>query len=381
VIRLFERRPAVFEGSWKVGKVMGIPIRLHFSWFVIFGLITWTLATLHFPQVAPELPETTNWLMGAVAAFLLFLSVIIHELSHSFVARKYNIPISSITLFIFGGVAQMKKEPASPKAELNMAIAGPFSSYMLALIFFILLKLSAGNPGVEAIASYLFQINLILGTFNLIPGFPMDGGRVLRAVLWEKSGDYLSATKKASKTGQRIALFFIFFGFISFFIGYAGGIWFLLIGWFLYTAAQSSYRQATVKGILAGVKVRDVMATEVITVRSDTPLSELVDNYFLIHGFGGFPVTDGEKLVGIISLKEIKEIPKDRWPHTTAKEVMQAFDDSLVVSEDDEASMTLEKMIKEDKGRFAVLRSGRLVGLITRSGIARYLQIKGELKG
>lgn len=371
----------MFEGSWKIGQIMGIPIRLHFSWFVFFGLITLALAKGYFPHERPELPVTTYWLMGTIAASLLFMSVIIHELSHSFIAKKYNIPISSITLFIFGGVAQMKKEPASPKAEFNMAIAGPFSSYVLALIFFLLFKLFADYPVIKAIASYLFMMNLVLGTFNLIPGFPMDGGRVLRAWLWEKSGDYLSATRKASKAGQRIAIFFIFFGFITFFAGYAGGIWFILIGWFLYTAAQSSYQQATVRGILAGVKVRDVMASEVITVSSDISLSELVDNYFLVHGYGGFPVIDRGKLIGIISLKEIKEVPKDKWHDTSAKEVMQAFDDSLLLSEDDDVSKILERMIQEDKGRFVVLSNNKLIGLITRSGIAKYLQIKDELKG
>lgn len=371
----------MFKGSWKIGRIMGIPIRIHFSWFVIFVLITWSLATQYFPQVAPELPISTNYLRGAIAAFLLFMSVIIHELSHSFVAKKYGIPISSITLFIFGGVAQMKKEPSSPKAELNMAIAGPFSSYVLALIFFLLSNLFADYPGAKAIASYLFQINLILGTFNLIPGFPMDGGRVLRAWLWEKSKDYLYATRKASKAGQAIAFLFIFFGFISFFTGYSGGIWFLLIGWFLYTAAQSSFQQATIKGVLAGVKVRDVMARDVITVNSDISLSELVDNYFLTYGYSGFPVLENGKLAGIISLKEIKEVPKDKRPSTRAKDVMQAFDDSLIISETDDVSMSLERMIKEDKGRFLAINNGKLAGMITRSGIAKYLQIKSELKG
>lgn len=370
----------MLEGSWQIGKIIGIPVRIHFSWFVIFGLITWALATQYFPQVAPELPQTTNWLRGALAALLLFLSVIIHELSHSFVAKRYRIPITSITLFIFGGVAQMKKEPSSPKAELNMALAGPFSSFALGLIFFIFYKLAGNYQGLKAIAYYLFQLNIILGTFNLIPGFPMDGGRVLRALLWEKSGDYLYATKKASKSGQIIALFFIFLGFISLFTGYLGSVWFLLIGWFLYTAAQSSYQQATTRDILAGVKVKNVMANEVITVNSDISLSELVDNYFLRYGYGGFPVVEGEKLIGIISLKEIKGVPKNKWFNTSTKEVLQALDNSLAVSEDDDISMILEKMIQEDKGRFLVINNGRLVGIITRSGIARYLQIKGELK-
>jgi len=371
----------VLGGSWQIGKIMGIPIRLHLSWFVVFGLITWALATQYFPQVAPELPQATNWLRGALAALLLFLSVIIHELSHSFVAKSNNIPIRSITLFIFGGVAQMEKEPSSPKIELIMALAGPFSSYGLSLIFFLFYKAAGDYQGLKAIASYLSQINLILGTFNLIPGFPMDGGRVLRALIWKKSGDYLSATRKAARTGQSIALFFIFFGLISIFTGYMGSVWFLLIGWFLYTAAQSSYRHAATRGILEGVRVRDVMVTEVITVDSDIPLSELVDNYFLRYGYGGFPVMQGERLAGIISLKEIRGLPRDRWAGTTAGDVMQAFNKFLVAHENDAVSSTFERMVQEDKARFLVINNDKLTGLITRSGIARYLQIRGELKG
>ncbi len=370
----------MLEGSWQVGKIGGIPVRVHFSWFIVFGLITWALATQYFPQVAPELPQITNYLRGAIAALLLFLSVTIHELSHSFVARKYKIPITSITLFIFGGVAQMKKEPSSPKAELYMAVAGPLSSYVLGLIFFILYKLSGGYHGLRAIANYLLQLNFILGTFNLIPGFPMDGGRVLRAFLWQKSGDYLSATRKASKAGERIALIFIAVGFISLLTGYFGSVWLLLIGWFLYTAAQSSYQQATAKGILSGLKVRNVMATEVVTVNSGSPLSEVVDNYFLRYGYGGFPVVDGDKIFGIISLKEIKEAPKERWTHIPVRDVMQVFDSSFAVSGDDDVSVVLERMVHEDKGRFLVMDDGKLIGLITRSGIAKYLQVKSALK-
>jgi Zn-dependent protease/CBS domain-containing protein len=370
----------MLSGSWKIAKIWGIPIRLHFSWFVIFGLITWALATQYFPHVAPELPQATNWLRGALAALMLFISVTIHELSHSFVAMRYKIPIASITLFIFGGVTQMNKEPPSPKIELNMALAGPFSSYALGLIFFMLYKSLGDYPGMKAIAYYLFQLNIILATFNLIPGFPMDGGRVLRAILWEKTGDFLSATKKASKAGQGIALFFIFVGLASLFTGYLGSIWFLLIGWFLYTAAQSSYQQATTKDILEGVTVRDVMVRNVIIINSTFSLAETINNYFLRFGYGGFPVVDDGILRGIISLKEVKAIPKDRWAGTSVRDVMQGFDRSLSVSENDDISKVLERMIREDRGRFLVIEDSRLIGLITRSGIARYLQIKGDLR-
>lgn len=370
----------MLNGSWQIAKIRGIPIRLHFSWFIIFGLITWALATRYFPTVAPELPKATNWVRGAIAAIFLFLSVLIHELSHSFVAMYYRLPITSITLFIFGGVAQMRQEPTSPKVELQMAVAGPLSSYILAILFFIIYKLMFHLSGVRAVAFYLFQLNIILATFNLIPGFPMDGGRVLRALLWRRSGNFISATRIASKTGQRIAMFFILLGIFSLLTGYPNSIWFILIGWFLYTAAQSSYQQATIKDILTGIRVRDVMVHNVITVDASTPLTDLVNDYFLRYGYGGFPVVDNGSVVGIISLKEIKGVASDKWQGLIARGVMQPIDDSLIVFEDDEVSDILERMIHEDKGRLIVLRDGILSGLITRSGIMRYLQVKDELR-
>jgi Zn-dependent protease len=369
----------MLSGSWKIAKVWGIPIRLHFSWFVVFGLITWSLATRYFPYVAPELTETAHWLRGAVAALLLFLSVIVHELSHSFVARHYKLPITSITLFIFGGVAQMEQEPSSPKVEFQMAIAGPFSSYLLAAVFSFMYRLTPELPGLNAIAFYLFQLNLILGTFNLIPGFPMDGGRVLRALLWKRSGDYLYATRKASKTGQGIALFFIFLGILSLLGGYTGSLWFLLIGWFLYMAAQSSYQQASIRGILSGVKVGDVMTGDVVAVSLSTTVSDLVEKYFLRYGYGGFPVVDSGRAAGIVNFKAINEVTRDKWPAVTASDIMRPIDDSIMAREGDELSVILERMIRDNESRFLVLEGGELRGIITRSGIARYIKVKGNI--
>lgn len=371
----------MLSGSFQVGKISGIPVRIHFSWFIIFGLITWALATQYFPEVAPELPRATNWIRGAAAALMLFLSVTIHELSHSFVARKYNIPIESITLFIFGGVANMKKEPGSPRIELAMALAGPFSSYVLSFLFFIVYSSIGNEQGLKSIASYLFQINFILATFNLIPGFPMDGGRVLRAVLWGRSGDFLDATRKASKAGQGFAIFFVFLGLVSLFTGYVGSVWFLLIGWFLYSAAQTSYLQAAAKGILADDVVRDIMVTDFVAVDADISVSELVDDYFLRYGYGGFPVFEGNSIAGMVSMKEVKEVPRDNRPYTKVRDVMVPFGRSLFVSENEEVSSVFERMGRANMGRFLVVRDGMLVGIITRSGVARFLHLKGELKG
>ena len=202
----------LIHGSWKIITIWGIPIRVHFSWLIVFGLITWSLSTYYFPKEAPALPAASYWIKGAIGALLLFVSVTFHELSHSFVSRRYRITILSITLFIFGGVAQMKGEPPTPEAEFKIAIAGPLSSFFLSGVFLLCYYASAANSGMQALFWWLARINLVLGIFNLVPGFPMDGGRVLRSIIWGKTKDYFHATKKASGVGQKIAIFFIIFG-------------------------------------------------------------------------------------------------------------------------------------------------------------------------
>ncbi|MDN3515039.1 MAG: site-2 protease family protein [Candidatus Brocadia sp.] len=364
------------QGSWKVVKIMGIPIRVHFSWFIVFGLITWSLSTQYFPKAAPELPMVSYWIKGTLASLLLFASVAFHELSHAYVARKYHIPITDITLFIFGGVAQMKDEPPHPKAEFRMAIAGPLSSFFLSGLFFLLSVNTAG--GAKALFYYLAQINFVLAVFNLIPGFPMDGGRVLRAALWSRTKDYFYATQRASIFGQRIALFFLLFGLFLIFSGSSGGLWLLLIGWFLYMAAQSSQQQATLQEALSNIKVKNVMARDIVTINSSTPIDEAVDKYFLRYGYGGFPVTDGEKFLGIITLKESKDIPREDWNKVRVSDVFIPHSKKWEVSPDVDVMKALELMIKEDKGRIIVMENDKIVGLITRNGIARYLRIMGK---
>src|SRR4030067_3503788 len=235
----------LFKGALKRGTIMGIPIRIHFSWLIVFGLITWSLSTVYFPKAAPDLPATSYWIKGALAALLLFGSVAFHELAHSIVARRYKIFIESITLFIFGGVAQMKGEPPHPRAEFRIAIAVPLSSFFLSGLFFLLSVNTVG--GLKSFFSYLAQINFILGAFNLIPGFPMEGGRVLRSVLWSRTKDYFYATQKASNFGQRIAIFFVIFGTFLIFSGSSGGLWLLLIGWVLYMGAPARSQHATLQ--------------------------------------------------------------------------------------------------------------------------------------
>jgi Zn-dependent protease len=355
---------------------MGIPIRIHFSWLVVFGLMTWLLSSRYFPQVTPDLPFVSYWINGVLAALFLFGSVAFHELAHSYVAQKYKLSIENITLFIFGGVAQLKGEPPHPRAEFWIAIAGPLSSFILSGFFFILTMTTAG--GAKALMGYLAQINFILGVFNLIPGFPMDGGRVLRSAIWGKKKDYFYATQKASSIGRWIALFLIFFGLFSIFTGGPGGLWLILVGWFLYSAAQASYQQATLQETLSGIKVKDIMVREMQTIDPSISLERAVDEYFLRYGYGGFPVIDDGKFLGILTLKEVKDIPRESWGDIKVSTVFVPHDKKWEISPEAEVIKALELMIKEDKGRIVVMEKDKLIGLITRNGIAQYVQIKGK---
>lgn len=369
--------PPLEHGSWKIATIMGIPIRVHFSWLIIFGLITWSLSTFYFPKVAPELPRLSYWTGSILASLLLFTSVALHEISHSLVAKRYRLTILSITLFIFGGVASMKGEPPHPKAEFRIAIAGPLSSFVLAAVFYILYVLSSVQI-TKALFVYLFRLNLVLGIFNLIPGFPMDGGRVVRSFLWQKSKDFFYATRKASILGQRIALFFIIFGLFSLFTGFTGGLWIMLIGWFLHTAAQSSYQQASLEKTLKGVKVKNIMVRDVITLSPDMTIDRAVNDFFLRYGYGGFPVVRDGRFLGFLTLKEVRNVPRQQWQEVLISEVFLRHNNKWEVSEEDDALKALEIMISEDTGRLVVLRDGKIEGLITRNGIARFVQIMGR---
>ncbi|MBI5205255.1 MAG: site-2 protease family protein [Nitrospirae bacterium] len=369
----------LFQGAWKIGAIMGIPIKVHFSWFIVFGLITWSLSTYYFPEAAPKLPATSYWIKGILAALLLFASVAFHELAHSFVAKRYGLSIASITLFIFGGVAHMKGEPPHPKAELRIAVAGPLSSFFLSIIFFYI-SLNT-DDGTKALFSYLARINLILGVFNLIPGFPMDGGRVLRAIIWGKKKDFFYATRKASGIGQKIALFFIFFGIFSIFAGVAGGLWLMLIGWFLYTASQASYQQSALQEVLLGVKVTDIMVRDLVTVSLSITLEDVVTDYFLRYVYRGFTVVDDEKYICMITIKEVKRVHRENHKNKKVSDVYVPHKRLWEIFPNEDVMKALAVMIKEDVGRLVVKEGDTIVGLITRNGIAKYVQLMGPEGG
>jgi Zn-dependent protease/predicted transcriptional regulator len=367
----------------KLTKILGIEIWIDYSWLVIFALVTWSLAGGFFPKEYPGLTSLTYWVMGALAAILLFFCVLLHELSHSYVAQKSGIAVPRITLFIFGGVAQIAEDPENPKIELNVAVAGPICSLLLALLFWILSKsvLVSSNIQLLAIFEYLAFINIALAIFNLVPGFPLDGGRILRAYLWDRWGDIRKATHTVSRIGSGFGIGLIIFGLINFFLGnFIGGIWLVFIGMFLNQASKSGYRMTLAKDALSGVKVKDIMTSKVTSVPASISLNELVNKYFHHYIFVCFPVVDEEgELLGLVSLKQLKDVPKELWDQKTVDDIMMTNSDFNILSPDDEALKAVNLIMRNDLGRAPVVERRKLVGIITRRDIMTFLSIKYEL--
>jgi Zn-dependent protease len=367
----------MFRNSWQIGRIFGIPLRIHISWFLVFALVVWSLARYYFPVVLAQSPPWEYWVLGVVAALLLFASVLVHELGHCLVALRYRIPIAQITLFIFGGMAQIRREAPTPKAEFLIAIAGPIVSVGVGLGFWLLAAVPGSPPELTAVSEHLRNINLVLAIFNLVPGYPLDGGRVLRAGLWAWSKNFHKATRQAARTGQGFAVLLMLFGAWDLVAGLAiGGVWFLLIGAFLYTAAHNTHRQVAFQESLMGLRVGDVMTPEVVVLEAGMTLDEAVDNYFLRFGYGGFPVVDNGRLVGMLSLKELKEIPRYRWGSLTVGEVMAPYSLQAETHPDEPITAAMERMIHDDRSRLVVRDGDRVLGLVTRSGIARFLDLR-----
>ncbi len=369
-------------GSIRIGRLFGIDIEVNYSWFLIFALVT---INMSFLFVSEKSVSPVSGVAAAVFASLAFFaSVLLHELSHSLVARMFGIPIKKITLFIFGGVSQMTGEPKTAGAEFFMAVAGPLSSFVLGALFagayLASAMVGAGVP-VTMTFSILAYINVVLGVFNLAPGFPLDGGRVLRAILWKVWGDIRRATRVASRIGQGLAMLLIVYGFIEV-LGQRNisGIWLVLIGWFLNNTAQSSYQHLLLERSLSDVKVSRIMAGEVVTVPPDVTLQELVDRYFMQYRFGRFPVVDGGHLLGVVTLHDVKDTPRERWVTTTVREVATPVSPGLTIGPEDEAVRALMQMANEDVGHLLVVSDGDLVGLVTRADIIRLIKIKSQLE-
>jgi Zn-dependent protease len=371
--------PRMALGGLRIARIFGIPIYIHFSWLIIFGLIAWTLATGYFPQNYPDLPASSYWAKGLVASFLFFLSILLHELGHSVVALRHHIRIRSITLFIFGGVAQLGKEPEDGAAEFKIAIAGPLVSFALAGLFYVISTLNLVGAFLLPVTLYLSFINLILALFNLIPAFPLDGGRILRGLLWKRFGK-AKATRIAAIGGSLFAYFLIFTGVVGLLRG-AGiaGVWNILIGWFLKDASSGAYQMVRFDEALQGMRVRDVMLQEIKTVPAHISLADAARDYFLHTGYGSYPVQRDDAIVGLLCLRDIQRHPSQERENTSVQAAMTPLSEQITVAPDEPLLRAAAKMAAGGVGRLLVMRDGQLVGMLTMNSLMRHMRIREEL--
>lgn len=364
-------------------KIAGIQIRLDISWFIIFVLVGVSLSAGYFPHQFPEQPPLNYWLAGLIATLCFFASILIHELAHSLVAMRAGIHIPEITLFIFGGVSRLSEEAPNAKTEFKIAIVGPFVSFALALIFWGILYIVQGTqPSMTVIVlKYLAWINVALGIFNLIPGFPLDGGRVLRAILWHKHGSLARATRTAADVGKGFAVFLMVLGGLQIFAGgLIGGIWFIFIGMFLRGMAEGGYEAVIIRQSLAGVSVQEVMIRDVISVPPSLSLDQLISQYLLQYGYRGFPVVQADKVLGLISVRQLGDIADDRRRTTTVVDVMRPIDEQMIIAPGAPLSDALKRMNQGAISHLLVMQNNVLQGLITKSGLLRFLEIKRILE-
>lgn len=368
--------------AWQIGRLFGIPLRVHVSWLIVFGLVSWSLAGGYFPAVLPDLPVWSYWVQATIAAAMLFVSIILHELGHSLVARHHGVDISSITLFVFGGVSQMKEEPRKPREEFQIAIVGPLISLALSGAFWTLALLGQRTEGMTATTAvllYLAGINLLLAVFNMLPVFPLDGGRVLRAALWHRRGNLAAATQTAASVGRVFAFALVALGLLQLFAGHFGGLWLVLIGWFIMQAGAAGARQATLREALGGLRVRDVMVTDPVTVQADASVADLIDGYVTRYTYGGYPVQRDGRVVGLVTLHDLRKVPREEHAARRIETIMTPLTPSVLVDPAASVFETFTRMVSGDAGRFLVEDRGRVVGLITLNGIMHLAQIRTSL--
>ncbi len=363
-----------------LGRVWNVPIKLHASWFLIVGLITWSLASGYFPAAYPNINPLLYWALGAVTALLFAASVLLHELGHVALALRERIPVRGVTLFIFGGVAQITEEPKSAGAEFRVAIAGPLVSLALAGLFGLLYMLDRAVPFLAAPSEYLMRINFMLAAFNMIPGFPLDGGRVLRAAIWKFTGSLPKATRVASISGQIVAFGFIAFGVLTIMNGNLfNGLWLAFIGWFLQNAAISAYHHSALEHSLAGVTVSQVMKRDFGQVTPLTPLKQIVDEGVLAGGQRSFLVVEDGQPRGLVTLENIASVPQRLWPFTTARQVMTPLERVEGLTPYMELMAALQKLELANQAAMPVLYGSQLVGMLSRDDVLRYLRIRTQL--
>jgi Zn-dependent protease/CBS domain-containing protein len=387
------------ERGLQLGRIFGIQIHLDWSWFFIFVLITWNLASV-FGEAHPEWDIVLRGGTAVIAALLFFASVLAHELAHSIVARAHGVPVRNITLMLFGGVANIQREPPSPKAEFLITIVGPITSILLGFFFIMMAGITASinmemvqeptaviaqlGP-VPTLLLWLGPINLLLGVFNLIPGFPLDGGRILRATLWAVTGNLQRATRWAAGVGQIISLLLIVAGISMIFgatipflgSGFINGLWLAIIGWFLNNAAVQSYRQVVIEDVLEGVPIVNLMRTNPPTVSADITISTLVHEYIMNRDDHAFPVEVDGELVGLVTLEDVRTIGREQWGTTYVRDVMTPDSRLATLPATAEADEALHQLSQLDVSQMPVVENGRLVGLIRRRDIMKWLQLQG----
>jgi Zn-dependent protease/CBS domain-containing protein len=374
------------RSSVKLGSVFGVPIGLNFSWFLTFGFVVLTLAVRVYPDVFPNSSTWLYWLMGVVSGVLFFASILTHEMAHSLIAKAYGIPVKGITLFIFGGVSQITREAARPLAEFIMAFAGPATSILLAGAFGLLWWLTGGaeDEPLPVMLEWLWLMNLFLGAFNLTPGFPMDGGRILRSALWGVTGNYRLSTHWASRIGQLMAYGLMLVGFAGMirlipFLDPVGSLWLIVLGMFLDSAARQSWRQVRTLEFLKAFSARDVMTADFSTSDAGATISEVAAGHPTALRSGCVFVVEDERVVGLVQGEALRSVRRDGWQTTSVGKLMTPTSQARVVGPEEDAASILQTMESEDLSCVPVVEGGRLLGVVSREDVARLLAGRREL--
>lgn len=363
------------KNSIRLGQIFGIPVGIDFSWFLVFILFTWSFATGYYPAEFKNWSTVEYWAVGAVTAVMLFASVLLHELGHSWVALQYKIPVRSITLYIFGGISQISAEPTSALSEFWITIIGPIVSFALAGIFAILTIIVSGFAPLLALFKYLAYINLVLGAFNLIPGFPLDGGGVLMSIVWGITHNRHRAVLFASIAGNVFAYLFIFYGVFQIFSGnLMNGLWIAFIGWFILTASRGQIQQERIKGLLSGHKASEAMTRSYTAIQSDTTLQFLVDDHILGGSRRSFIVEQAGQVIGLLTLHHLKDIPKDHWSTTTVAQAMIPASQLKQIGPDTELWEAIAEMDRDGVNQLPVMAAGQIQGMLTREDVISYLR-------
>ncbi len=369
------------ESSFKLGRISGIEIGIHYTWLIAFGLVAWSLAQGFFPANYPGWTPGTYWLVGVVAALALFASVLVHELSHSFVALARGHGVHSITLFIFGGVSNLKTEAEEPADEFLIAVVGPLTSFVLAALFWLAdAALAAGRTPLGATLSYLAFVNALLGVFNLLPGFPLDGGRVLRSIVWGITNNLRRATEIATYIGQGMGFLMIFWGLSQILAGnFLGGMWIAFIGWFLNGAAEATRGQQALSESLRGVRVAELMDPNPLVLPPDTSVETFVFESVLRRGRRAALVGEAGRLDGIVSITDVKELPQEEWARTPIGKIMTPVP-LKTVAPDTDVGRALQLLVDDSLNQLPVVVGNRVVGMLSRADLLRFLQLREELR-